>query len=77
MKVESVGDLTGFFEHLGSPLGGSPVVGEAIVDQPAETTHLLLKGCVVVGAVSKNQIHIFHLEALETSLATFNDTLAR
>jgi hypothetical protein len=74
--MQPVRNLASFFKHLSRPFRGSPVVGKAMVDQPAETTNLLFERGVIVGTVCKYHIHIIHLEPLQASFTAFNDALA-
>jgi hypothetical protein len=75
-EVESVGDGPGLGDLLRGPLGGAPVEGPALVDDPVDGAHRLLDGRGGVGAVAVDDVDVVHVEAAERGAEALDDVLA-
>jgi hypothetical protein len=76
-EVEAVGDPPRLGDLLRGPLGGPPVEGPSLVDDPVHGAHGLLHGRGGVGAVAVDDVDVVGFEALERGLEPLDDVLAR
>ncbi len=75
-QAQTLSGVLGNLNVLGAPLGGAPVEGLALVDDPVHRANGLLDGGMDVGAVAVNDVDVVELETLQAGSKTLNNVLA-